>query len=52
MSDVIIDLAPFPNKSLATEIKRLVLEHRIALQIISENKPLMKLYKQKIEELN
>jgi hypothetical protein len=40
------------NKSfLAAEIKRLILEHRTALQVISKNKTLKKLYQKKIEDL-
>jgi hypothetical protein len=41
------------NKSfLATEIKRLILEHRTALQVLSKNKSLMKLYRETLEDLD
>lgn len=47
-----LDSTSTSNKSfLAREIKRLILEHRAALETLASHKPLMKIYRKKLEDL-
>ena len=51
MNDVTVNRVQDNKSFLSKEIIKLIHEHEVALNIISSSEPLMKLYKEKLEDL-